>query len=169
MELLYSILLFVLLAGGTTVLGVKLWARPRAAIERVTGQLADPVERMPVHPSLVFRDMVARLGGALPLAAKGSGRLGRLLIRAGYRRPEAVRVVYGAKLLLGVALPLLAWLVVSRFPVANDTQSMIVAGAAVLGYSTPGYFVSFQARRRQRRAQWRSLLWRRPRRRAPFP
>jgi tight adherence protein C len=151
MELLYSILLFVLLAGGTTVLGVRLWARPRAAIERVTGQLANPIERMPIHPSLMFRDMVARLGGSLPVPGQANTRLLRLLIRAGYRRPEAVRVVYGAKALLALALPLLAWALLSRFPVANDTQSMIIVGAAVLGYSTPGLFVSFQARRRQRR------------------
>lgn len=151
MELLYSILLFALLAGGTTVLGVKLWARPRAAIERVTGQSTDAVERMPVHPSLVFRDMVARLGAVLPGAAKGGGRLGRLLIRAGYRRPEAARVVYGAKALLGVVLPVLAWLLVSRSRAANETQAMTIVGAAVLGYLAPGYFVTFQARRRQRR------------------
>jgi tight adherence protein C len=151
MELLFSILLFVLLAGGTTVLGVKLWARPRAAIERVTGQLADPAEKMPVHPSLVFRDMVARLGSVLPVPAKGNGRLERLLIRAGYRRPQTVRVVYGAKLLLAVALPLLAWALVSMFSVTIDTQIMIVVGAAVVGYSVPGYVVTFQARRRQRR------------------
>jgi tight adherence protein C len=151
MELLYSILLFVLLAGGTTVLGVKLWARPRAAIERVTGELANPLERMPVHPSLVFRDMVARLAGALPIAGKGNGRLVRLLIRAGYRRPEAVRVVLGAKVLLGVALPLLVWLLASWFALDTDTLVMIVVGAAVMGYSIPGFFVSFQARRRQRR------------------
>jgi tight adherence protein C len=150
MELLYSILLFAVLAGGTTLLGVKLWARPRAAMERVTGELADPVERMPVHPSLVFRDMVARLGSALPVA-KGNSRLGKLLIRAGYRRPEAVRVVYGAKVLLGTVLPLVAWLLVSNTSAANDTQAMIIVGAGVLGYSAPGYFVTFQARRRQRR------------------
>lgn len=151
MELLYSILLFALLAGGTTVLGVKLWARPRAAIERVTGQLAAPVERMPVHPSLVFRDMVARLGAALPVGTKTNGRLERRLIRAGYRRPQAVRVVHGAKLLLGVALPLAAWALVSRFAFTIDTQIMTVVGAAILGYSAPGYFITFQARRRQHR------------------
>jgi tight adherence protein C len=151
MELLYSFLLFALLAAGTTVLGVKLWARPRAAIERVTGRLSAPVERMPIHPSLVFRDMVARLGTLLPVAAKGNGRLERRLIRAGYRRPNAVRLVYGAKLILGVVLPLVAWAVVYRFALALDTQVMIVAGAAVAGYSVPGYFITFQARRRQRR------------------
>jgi tight adherence protein C len=151
MELLYSFLLFALLAAGTTVLGVKLWARPRAAIERVTGRLAAPVERMPIHPSLVFRDMVARLGTLLPVAAKGNGRLEKRLIRAGYRRPNAVRLVYGAKLILGVVLPLVAWAVVYGFALAIDTQIMIVAGAAVAGYSAPGYFITFQARRRQRR------------------
>ena len=151
MELLYTILLFVLLAGGTTVLGVKLWARPRAAIERVTGQLAAPVEKMPIHPSLVFRDMVARLGATLPAGSKGTGRLERRLIRAGYRRPQTVRVVYGAKLLLGMALPLLAWALTYRFAWATDTQIMIVAGAAIVGYSAPGYFVTFQGRRRQHR------------------
>ncbi len=151
MELIYSLLLFVLVVAGTTVLGVKLWARPRAAIERVTGQLATPVEKMPVHPSLVFREMVARLGAALPVGSKGSSRLERQLIRAGYRRPQSVRVVYGAKLLLGATMPLVAWALVSRFGWTIDTQIMFVVGAAILGFSAPGYWVTFQGRRRQRR------------------
>jgi tight adherence protein C len=151
MELLLSILLFLLLGGLTTAMGVKLWARPRAAIERVTGQVAAPVERMPVHPSLVFRDMVARLGEASPIAGKSNRRLERLLIRAGYRSPQAVRLVYGAKVLLGVALPLLAWALISRIEAGGDTVFMIVVCAAVLGYSAPGFFVTFKARRRQRR------------------
>jgi tight adherence protein C len=151
MELIYSVVLFALLAAGTTVLGVKLWARPRAAIERVTGQLATPVEKMPVHPSLVFREMVARLGAALPVGSKGTSNLERRLIRAGYRRPQTVRVVYGAKLLMGVALPLAAWALVSQFGLTIDTQIMSVVGAAILGFSAPGYWVTFQGRRRQRR------------------
>ena len=87
----------------------------------------------------------------MPVPAKGNGRLERRLIRAGYRRPQAVRVVYGAKLLLGVALPLAAWALVAGLAWAIDTQIMAVVGAAIAGYSAPGYFVTFQARRRQRR------------------
>jgi tight adherence protein C len=150
MELLLAIVLFLVVTGAMTGLGVRLWVRPQAAIERVTGRTQAPAEKAPAHPSLVFRDMVVRLGNVLPLS-KDSGRLERLLIRAGYRRAYAVRLVFGAKVILALVFPLLAWLVVFETKAAADMRVMAIVGSAILGYSAPGCFVTFKARRRQKR------------------
>ena len=151
MELFLSILLFVLLAGLTTTVGVKLWARPKAAMERITGEAADASVRIPVHPSLVFRDLVARLGTVLPTPSSQSKLLERRLFRAGYRSPGAARMVHGARLLLAAVLPLVAALLIWKAGLETDISVMIIAAAALVGYTAPGCFVSLQARRRQRR------------------
>ncbi len=151
MTLALAIVLFVLLTVLTSALAMKVWARPKAAIERITGQAADAELHVATHPSLAFRDMLARLGTLLPAPASPSQRTARLLVRAGYRQPGAVRVLVGAKVFGAVALPLLALLVVGRLNLAGDTQLLAIAGAAVAGYSAPGYFITFKARRRQRR------------------
>jgi len=141
----------VLLAGLTTVVGVKLWAHPRAAIERITGAQAEADTIVPVHPSLVFRDFVVRLGSLMPVKASKSGLDQRRLTRAGYRSPHAVQLLYGARLLVTLALPLGAAVVTASLRVAGDTRSMVVVGAAIAGYAAPGSFVALKARRRQHR------------------
>jgi tight adherence protein C len=151
MPLLLSILLFTLLGTLATVVGMKLWARPRAAMERITGQVASAETYLPQHPSLVFRELLARFGSVVPQAGARSKVLQRRLIRAGYRQPHAVRTVYGARLLLAVVLPLLTAMVVSALGATYDVKVMAIVGALVLGYAAPGFFVGWQARRRQRR------------------
>jgi len=150
-DVLLSVVLFMLLAGLTTVLGVKLWARPKAAIERLTGAVVEPVTQIPVHPSLVFRDLVARLGTVLPTPNESARKLERQLVRAGYRHPQAARVVYGARALLTVILPILASITVTRLGSAADTKVLIVVGAGIVGFVAPGYYVNARVRSRQRR------------------
>jgi tight adherence protein C len=150
MTLVLAIVLFVLLAALTSWLAMKVWARPKAAIERIAGEAAAEVH-VAAHPSLAFRDMLARIGNLLPATASPSGRTARLLVRAGYRQAGAVKVLYGAKAFGALALPLAALLAVGRMNLAQDTRFLLVAGAALAGYSAPGYAVTIQARRRQKR------------------
>lgn len=151
MDLLLAVALFVLLTSLTTVLGVKLWARPRSAMERITGAVAQTEMHVPVHPSLVFRELIAKLGTLLPADVAKSGPAQRRLIRAGYRSPRAIRVLYGARLLLAVTLPLGTFILVKWLNLAGDTQGMAALGAAIAGYAAPGAFVSLKGRRRQHR------------------
>ena len=151
MPLALTFLLFALLTALGMALGIRMWARPRKAIDRITGPAAEPMARAPVHPSLAFRDIVVRVGAIVPVATKGSGRLQRMLIRAGYRDPKASGIVQGAKILLAVVLPVLAALLVTKLGVSVNTKVLSIAGAALAGFVAPGYFVALQARRRQRR------------------
>jgi tight adherence protein C len=151
MELALSATLFVLIAAAMAVAGVRLWARPKAAIERVTGTVVEADKHVPVHPSLVFQNLVKRIGMALPVSPSETGVLQKRLIRAGYRNPSAPRMFRGAKVLLAAVLPLAAWLAALGWVSDSGTLWMVVAGAAGLGYSAPGYWLGWMVRRRQRR------------------
>jgi tight adherence protein C len=151
MDLLLTVLLFALLTGLTTVVGVKIWAHPRAAIERITGAQVDVETIVPTHPSLIFRDFVVRLGSLVPAKASQSGFDQRRLTRAGYRSSHSLQLLYGARVLLAVALPLSTAAITAGMRLAGDTQSIAIAGAAIAGYIAPGSFVSLKARRRQHR------------------
>src|SRR5436309_12184610 len=75
-------------------------------------------------------DLIARIGGFLP-AREGQNALRTGLVCAGFRRPEAVLVFLGWKVLLAVTLPLL-WLgfvYVTARPLGN-----LLAWCVVLGF-----------------------------------
>ena len=98
MVILFSFLIFLLFAAGLSFAGMKLYVKPKEAIERVAGTGLEGHEVAPVHPSLVFHDIVKRLGALVPASPKDVTVMQRRLIRAGYRNPNALKVLYGAKL-----------------------------------------------------------------------
>lgn len=159
MQLGLAVLLFVLLAGVTTAVSVKLWVRPKAAMERITGTVVRPESVLPVHPSLVFRDLAARIGAVLPAAKSKSGKSGlteRRLEQAGYRSPRALQMLQGARVLLAVVLAVTALAVASAWSAASDNRIMVVAGAGLAGFMAPGMFLGSMVRRRRNRIR-RSL------------
>jgi tight adherence protein C len=151
MTLLLTIVLFVLLSALTSAMGVRFWARPKATVDRITGAMADTETHVPIHPSLAFRDMVARIGTMLPRPSAQSKLMEKRLVRAGYRSPGALRMLYGARALSAVVLPLTAVFLVAGLNLASDTRVLAVAGAVLAGYMGPGYWVALKAKRRQHR------------------
>jgi len=148
MPLLVSLAVFVLVAAGLTLLGMRLWVRPRAAIERITGAAAIEVPQR--HPSLAFRELLSKLGTLLPASPKDVAVMQRRLIRAGFRHPGALTYFYGAKLLLAVALPVLVGVLVAGSRRTAENKLMLVMGAAAAGFFAPNEYVQRKARRRQR-------------------
>jgi tight adherence protein C len=151
MELLLTGILFVVVTGAVSAAGIRLWVRPKAAMERVTGAVVDAERGVPVHPSLVFRDLIHRLGTLLPASTREAGLTQRRMIRAGFRNPGAVKIFYGAKIFLGAVFPLAAGLAVAGWDGPSDTKMIFVAGAAAAGFMAPGYYLKLAVRRRQRR------------------
>ena len=150
MELLATVLLFAVLAGVLTLLGMRLWARPKAALERVTGASMEAQRQMPRHPSLVFHDLVKKLGSILPASPKDVTVMQRRLIRAGIRNPGALKMLYGAKLILGLVLPIAAGFALVASPLGAERKSLAVMGALAVGFFGPNEYVRMRARRRQR-------------------
>ena len=69
MPIFIAFAVFVLCAVGTTYGLTKLWVKPKEAIERIAGANSRQ-EQAPVHPSLIFHDIVKRLGNLVPASPK---------------------------------------------------------------------------------------------------
>ncbi|QOY89974.1 type II secretion system F family protein [Paludibaculum fermentans] len=150
MAMILSFVVFLAVAIGIALLGMKLWLRPKEAIERVTGGGINSEEEIPTHPSLVFRDMLNRLGTVLPASPKDVSVMQRRLMRAGMRGPNSLRMLYGAKVVLGVALPLIMTAVVWNSSAEGFNKGAAVLAAAGLGFFGPNEYVSLMSRRRQK-------------------
>ena len=150
MELFATLLLCATITAVLTALGSRLWVRPKAAIDRVMAARAGAAAEAPVHPSLVFREMVKRLGAMLPESAKDAGLVRKRLIRAGFRSQGAPKMLYGAKIGLAVLLPVLAAVVVAGSDAVGDNKGLVIAAAAMAGFLGPNKYVQWAVKRRQR-------------------
>ncbi len=143
-------LLFLIVAALGATMGLRLWVRPKEAIERVTGTGSAKVEEAPVHPSLAFHEIVKKLGTMMPVSPKDAGAIQRRMIRAGIRNPNAMRYLFGAKVIMGVTMPLLMTAAVAT--AASDPANKILAvlAAAAAGFFGPNEYLSIRAKRRQK-------------------
>src|ERR1700687_2331884 len=107
MMIFFSFLIFIAFAAGISFAGMKLYVKPKEAMERVAGAGLDSHDSSPAPPSLVFHDLVKRLGTMVPASPKDVTVMQRRLIRAGYRNPSALKILYGAKAVFGVLVPCL--------------------------------------------------------------
>lgn len=150
MSILFSCLVFVLIAILISLAGLKLYVRPKEALERVSGTSVDHSDEMPVHPSLAFHELVKRLGNLVPASPKDVSLMQRRMIRAGYRNPQSLKIFYGAKVFFGIASPVVAGLLISRLSADSSYQLMVVIGAAAAGFFGPNEFIRLASKRRQK-------------------
>jgi hypothetical protein len=150
MPILLAVLLFLTVTVLGAMLGTKLWVRPKEAIERVTGTGPVKQEEMPIHPSLVFHEIVKKLGTMLPVSPKDAGVIQRRMIRAGIRNPNAMRYLFGAKVMLGVTLPLLMTAAVASTDADPTHKAFAIIAAAAAGFFSPNEKLSIRANRRQK-------------------
>jgi tight adherence protein C len=143
-----AVLLFVAVAVAGAMVGLRLWANPNAAIDRVKG--IEPVEEVPIHPSLVFHELVKRLGNIMPVNPRDAGVIQRRMIRAGIRNPNAMRYLYGSKVLLGVAMPALMGLAVAGSSADPGNKILAILAAGAMGFFGPNEWVNMRAKKRQK-------------------
>jgi len=149
MTFLFTLILFVALAVGVALAGMKLYVRPKEAMERVVGGI-DPTEHVPSHPSLAFHDLIKKLGNIVPQSPKDVTVMQRRLIRAGMRGENSLKILYGAKAALGVILPLIAAAAMAGSTTETGNKFGTVLIAAAVGFFGPNEFVRRAATRRQR-------------------
>lgn len=153
MPIVLTFLIFLGVALGVAMLGMKMWIRPKEAIERVTGMESFHQEKMPTHPSLVFHDLMKRLGNMLPASPKDVTIMQRKLIRAGIKSPNALKILYGSKILFGISLPLLMSLAVAGSEADSTNKIAAILAAAAAGFFGPNEYVKIKAQRRQKEIQ----------------
>jgi tight adherence protein C len=146
--LILTIVIFLSVVGGVTALGMKLYVRPKEALDRVAGTF-DPGENMPAHPSLAFHDLVKRLGNFVPQSPKDVTVMRRRLIRAGIRDENALKILYGAKATLGIALPLLVGATVAGSATDSGNKVAAILVAVGVGFFGPNEYVRKLATKRQ--------------------
>ena len=150
MNFLVPLVIFLAIAIAGAMIGMKLWVRPKEAIERVTGTGPVEQEYVPVHPSLVFHELVKKLGNILPVSPKDAGVIQRRMIRAGIRNPNAMKYFYGAKVMLGVSVTAVATLTLVNSASEPSNKIMGILAAAAAGFFLPNEYVSLRAKKRQK-------------------
>jgi tight adherence protein C len=145
---LISVLLFLGIAILAAGAGMKLYVRPKEAMERVAGGL-EHSEHMPVHPSLAFHELIKKLGNFVPQSPKDVTVMQRRLIRAGIRNEGALRILYGAKAAFGIGLPLLAGASIAGSTTDGGNKVMMILVATAVGFFGPNEYVRRLAGRRQ--------------------
>ena len=143
------VLIFTVLAMGLAAAGLKLYVRPKEAMERVAAG-AQGNDQMPAHPSLAMHELIRKLGNFIPQSPKDVTVMQRRLIRAGIRREGALKLLYGAKVIAGLALPLLTASAVmgANWDSGNKFATIIMAGA--VGFFGPNEYVRRMAAKRQK-------------------
>ncbi len=147
MILLWSLALFLVLTGTLYLLGVKVWLGSNTLIERVSGQGWQAAEG--AHPSLSFRDVLQKMGNAVPASAADLKTVQRRLVRAGFRVSGAHKVFYGVKVGLAVVLPAVVGLISLRVDL-GENQMLAVGAAAGFGFFAPGRVLEMLVKRRQK-------------------
>ena len=147
MSFLFTFVVFVSIAAVAALIGMRLYVRPKEAMERVVGVLAN--EQAPAHPSLAFHDVIKRLGNFVPQSPKDVTVMRRRLIRAGIRGENALKLLYGAKAVMGIALPLAAASLVVGTATDPGNKVAAILAAVGIGFFGPNEYVRRLAARRQ--------------------
>ena len=69
MPFFLTLMIFLVLAVAVAFAGMKLYVRPKEAMERVVG-LVGAAETQREHPSLAFHEIIKRLGNFVPQSPK---------------------------------------------------------------------------------------------------
>lgn len=149
MVLLLTILIFLLLTGVFAMLGVNVWVRPKAAIDRVAGSVIEQQAQI-AHPSLAFRDILKKLGTLVPASPKDTTIMQRRLIRAGFRNENALKLLYGFKFTFAIIVPLLTMGVVFGSDAEQSNKVIAVIASVAIGFFGPNEYVRLMAGKRQK-------------------
>ena len=149
MDILAAGMLFVIVTVSVTWLGLNYWARPKEALDRVISAQVEAQQELPVHPSLALRDFLAKLGDYLPASPKDVSIMQRRLIRAGIRSAGALKLLYGARVLLAIAFPVAMTFAVGNSEAAVENKVLAIGAAAAMGFWGPNEYVKIRSKRRQ--------------------
>src|SRR5437764_3745621 len=150
MDLFMSLLVFLALTGVFALLGLNVWVWPKAAIDRVTASAGEQQLNTSNHPSLAFRDLLKKLGNMVPASPKDTTIMQRRLIRAGYRNQNALKVLYGAKFVMALLVPLMSFGMIASSSWESSSKFMAMIAAVAIGFFAPNEYVRAAATRRQK-------------------
>jgi tight adherence protein C len=148
--LIATCVIFLLVAIAIASVGMRMWVQPKEAIERVTGVSMEVAVHQPKHPSLVFHELVQKLGDVLPASPKDVSIMQRRLIRAGFRGPNALKIFYGSKVFFGAVIPIAMSLIVAGSPADASNKFVAILASVAAGFFGPNEYVNIMGKRRQK-------------------
>jgi len=86
----------------------------------------------------------------VPQSPKDTTIMQRRLIRAGLRNPNALKLLYGAKFISGILVPVVTFGVVANQPWDSSTKFMATLAAIAIGFFMPNEYVRMMAGKRQK-------------------
>jgi len=138
-----SLALFAVLMAAISVYGYRRYAKPARVYEQLGGRaVASPlVEPVSDEGPGLLVTALQQIGDKVPISPQDGTTARHELIAAGYRSETAVAVFYGIRVVTCVGLFFLALLV--RDSIATNTMPriLIVAGAVLLGYFGPSFYL----------------------------
>ena len=150
MLILLSALLLVLIFGAITLFGHHYYVKPGRMLDRlVTSQsgLEPSLAKPRPQRKTAFARFLEPVGNLIPISAQDASLQKQELIAAGIRSPNAVRIVYGAKLVLSLLLLVIALALRGR--IANPILALVFPIAACgVGFALPGFIVGRKIQRR---------------------
>jgi tight adherence protein C len=149
MPFLFAMMVFLAVVVAATMVGLKLYVRPKEAMDRVALGI-EQAEHMPSHPSLALHDLIKKLGNFVPQSPKDVTVMQKRLIRAGIKSEGALKILYGAKLVCGVSFPLILATVVANSSWESGNKIFSILAAAAVGFFGPNEYVRRLAAKRQK-------------------
>ena len=147
MVLVMSIALFVTVTCFLYLFGMKFWVNPKTMLDRLK---EGGEEAAPVHPSLAFMQILAKVGNWVPASPGDLTTAQQRLYNAGYRSTAALKILYGVKVVLTLALPAVSWITLSHFGATTENRIGLTVLSAGLGFLGPNEFVLRMVKRRKR-------------------
>jgi tight adherence protein C len=143
-----TLAVFLLVAFTTAFVGLRLGDFRARALGRLVPVSTKVAPFLPA-PAMIWHELVDRIGTVVPVPSRDLPRLRRLLVRAGFRNPDAARNFYGVRLLSTVLLGSAALFFSLRSSAATDRTLIMVGVACYLGFTLPTRFLQARIRRRQ--------------------
>jgi tight adherence protein C len=142
-----SILIFVSIALVTVLVALRLGRFRTRPVDRLAA--AEGAPSVAPSSSLVWRELVGRIGSYVPASDRDLPALKRRLIRAGFRNPQAARYFRGARAVFAVLLGVGTLGVGSLTGVFGENLPISTAGAAWIGFMLPSQYLAGRMRRRK--------------------
>lgn len=148
MDVLLAATVFVLVSIATVMLSLRILNLRGRYLERLAERSQGASPFLP-SPSLVWHDLVSWIGNYVPASSKDLPRLKRRLLRAGFRRPDAIRFFDGSRAVSTVLLGLTGLAAGIHTEAAGENLLLAVGAACLLGYMLPMQYVQLRIRRRK--------------------
>ena len=145
---LLTFTLFLLVAAGAAWVGLRSGTRRARGVHRVA-PLPATAAGLPSSSTVLWRDLVSRIGSAVPASPKDLPRLKRRLIRAGFRNQNAASYFQGARLIATLLFTAGALAGGWQRHAALDNLFLGTGAGAAFGYLAPMQYVMLRIRRRQ--------------------